>query len=199
MRCSHLSNPSSRVVADTSVIININGTQCGADILRALPDRMLIVDIAAAELDDGRKNGRKDADLLTQLYDAQLVEFVSLGDAGAALFEQLVAGPAHATLDDGEAATIAYAVEHSLGIIVDDSKARRVCRERYNGVKLRCSVDLFKHPSVYNALGDERLSVAVLNALMNSRMRVIPEDVEWIVQLIGEEHAKSCRSLPKGR
>jgi predicted nucleic acid-binding protein len=197
MELSRLSNPSGRIVADTSALINLNATQYAGDILRALPERVIVVDIVAGELEDGRKKGRQDADLLAELKKAGLVETDSLGEVGEALFEGLVVGTASATLDDGEAATIAYAVEHSLGVIVDDSKARRICKEKHKAVPMRCSVEIFQHPSVQKALGKERLSSAVLNALQTARMRVLPEHIEWVVSLIGSANANSCRSLPK--
>ncbi|MEJ0098501.1 MAG: hypothetical protein WDO12_01635 [Pseudomonadota bacterium] len=121
----------------------------------------------------------------------------ALGDAGEALFEQLVVGPASETLDDGEAATIAYAVEHSLGIVVDDAKARRICREKHGDVGLRYSVELFQHPALRQTLGQDHLSSAVLNALRIGRMRVPPEHLAWVVNLIGESNANDCGSLPK--
>lgn len=197
MELLRLSNASGRIVADTSAIINLNATECAADILRALPERVVVVDIAADELEDGRKKGRRDAEMLAQLKTAGLIEIESLGEKGEALFAQLVVGPANSTVDDGEAATIAYAVEHSLGVVVDDGKARRICRERYSEVPVQCSVELFQHPSVQGALGKARISSAVLNALQKARMRVLPEHVQWIVSVIGAANASSCRSLPK--
>lgn len=197
MELSRLSSPSGRVVADTSAIINLNGTLRAADILRALPERVIVVDIAAEELDDGRKKGHTDADMLRELKRGGLLEIASLGNIGEALFEQLVVGPASSTLDDGEAATIAYAVEHSIGVVIDDSKARRLCRERHRGVSMRCSVEIFQQASIREALGAEGLSAAVFNSLRISRMRVLPEHVDWVVNLIGEANARLCRSLPK--
>jgi predicted nucleic acid-binding protein len=194
---SHLSSPSDRIVADTSAIINLNATQCAADILGALPERLIIVDVAAGELEDGRKNGRPDVDMLDGLRKAGLVEIDGLGDAGEAVFEQLVVGPASETLDDGEAATIAYAVEHSLSIVVDDTKARRICREKYSRVQIRSSVELFRHSAIHRALGQDRLASAVLNALQIGRMRVLPEHIPWVVGLIGDKNASTCRSIPE--
>lgn len=199
MELSRLSNSSGRFVADTSAIINLNGTQCAADILRALPERLIVVDVAVSELDGGKLKGRQDADMLGVLKVAGLVEVDSLGDVGEALFEQLVVGSADATLDDGEAATIAYAIEHSLGIVIDDSKARRICRERYSSLPVRCSVELLQHPSIAKVLGHTRHSQAVLNALQISRMRVLPNHIEWVVNLVGEANASRCKSLPDQR
>lgn len=192
-----MSNPSGRVVADTSTVINLNATQCAAEILAALPERVVVVDMVAGELEYGRRNGRTDADFLAELRKAGFVEVVSLGDAGEVAFEQLVAGAANETLDDGEAATIAYAVEHSLGIVVDDAKARRICRERYGGVRMRSSIEIFQHASLHRALGRERLVAAITDALQIGRMRVLPEHIPWVVELIGHQNASACRSLPR--
>lgn len=192
-----MSNPSGRFVADTSTVINLNATQCAAEILAALPERVVVVDIAAGELEYGRRKGRADADMLTELRKAGLVEVDSLGDAGEVVFEQLVAGAANETLDDGEAATIAYAVEHSLSIVVDDGKARRICRERHGGVRMRSSIEIFQHASLHKALGRERLAAAITNALQIGRMRVLPEHIPWVMELIGDQNASACRSLPR--
>lgn len=195
MELSRLTNSS--LVADTSAIINLNATRCSAEILAALPARLTVVDVAMGELDEGRKNGRPDAELFADLCKAGLVVVDRLGDIGKEMFEQLVIGPANETLDDGEAATIAYAVEHSFGVVVDDNKARRICRERYSHVKIQCSVELFKHPSIRQALGQQRFASAILNALRIGRMHVLPEHVSWVVGLIGEKNASACTSLPK--
>lgn len=198
MELSLLSKSSGRLVADTSTIINLNATQCAAEILTALPEGVVVVDAVLEELEYGRKTGRADADMLAELRRVGLVAVDSLGDAGEAVFERLVTGVASETLDDGEAATIAYAVEHSLGVVVDDGKARRICREHYGGVRMRSSIEIFRHVSLGEALGRDRLATAVTNALQIGRMRVLPEHVSWVVELIGDRNASMCRSLPRG-
>jgi predicted nucleic acid-binding protein len=194
---SRLSSSSTGFVVDTSAIININASQCGPQLLKALPLKLMVVDIAAAELETGRQKGRRDAAMLIDLRDAGLVDVVALGDGGEALFERLVVGPAHETLDDGEAATIAYAVEHSLGVVVDDSKARRMLREQFGHLIMSSSVELLQHPALASSLGKDGLAAAVLSALRTGRMRVLPEHISWVVDLIGDVDAASCPSLPK--
>ena len=125
------------------------------------------------------------------------MEVVGLGERGELLFEQLVAGAASETLDDGEAATIAYAAETSLGIVMDDSKARRICRERFSGIPMRSSVEILQHASLHQALGEVRMVTAVVNALQIGRMRVFPEHLAWVLKLIGDEKASACCSLPR--
>lgn len=193
-----LTDPAAAVVLDTSVAINLNATGCAGEILRALPHRFLAVDAVAAELEEGRLRGRTDADLLNELVVAGLVEIVTLGTPALAAFENLVIGSAAATLDDGEAATIAYAAAHGAVPIIDERKATRICGERFPALPLGSTVDLFAYPDVGRALGRGRLSQAVLNALQRARMRVLPHQVEWVVGLIGREQAAACASLPRG-
>src|ERR1035441_3040681 len=98
------------VTADASIVINLNATGCARDIVQALPHKFAVVDVVQGELEDGRRNGRHDADLLNRLAADGLLEIVQLDEAATAHFESLVIGPAITTLDDGEAATIAYAI-----------------------------------------------------------------------------------------
>jgi predicted nucleic acid-binding protein len=192
-----LTDPAALVVIDTSAAINLIATGCAADILRALPIRLLAVDAVPAELEEGRRRGRPDADLMSHLVAARLIEIVTLGDMAAPRFEELVIGPAAATLDDGEAATIACAAEHGGIALIDERKANRICGERFPKLRVGCTVDLFAHPDVLPALGHEKLAEAVLNALQQARMRVLPHHVDWVVGLIGIERASLCPSLPR--
>ncbi len=101
------------------------------------------------------------------------------------------------TLDDGEAATIAYAVEHGGIPIIDERKATRIYAEQFQGQALACTVDLFMHEAVTRAIEREKLAQGVINALQLARMRVLPHHVEWVVDLIGSEQALLCASLPR--
>ena len=189
-------DPAVLVVADASVIISLNATGCATDIIRALPNRLAVVDVVPTELETGRPRGRQDAELLKGLVAAGLVDIVKLCDKAEQYFEGLVLGPATETLDDGEAATIAYAIAHGALALVDERKANRICVERFPALRVGCTVDVFAHPNVQENLGKEVLAVAVFNALIRGRMRVISHHVEWVVGLIGPERAARCVSLP---
>jgi predicted nucleic acid-binding protein len=192
-----LSNPVGRLCVDASAIINLNASEAAPDILRALPERLLVVDVVVNELEEGRKTGRQDAQLLAQWLQAQLIERDQLSEPDELLFESLVWGPAAATLDDGEAATMAYAVGRSLPIVLDDQKARRIWQERFAHLSILSSVDLFRHTEVQRALGQDRLAASVFNALKSARMRVLAEHTRWVTGLIGEANARECKSLPQ--
>jgi predicted nucleic acid-binding protein len=194
---SCLIDPRLPVVVDTSAAINLVATGVAQEILRALPNPVLATDAVPAELAQGSRRGRRDAGLMDELVTAQLIEVATLGNAALQIFEGLVVGRAADTLDDGEAATIAYAVEHHAMAIIDERKANRICGERYPELQVGCTIDLLSHPGVVSALGPDQLSMAVLNALQLARMRVLPHHIDWVVGLLGPERTSLCMSLPR--
>jgi len=175
----------------------VNATGCAKRVIKALPNRVAVVDIVSRELEEGRQSKRQDADLLKKLVDAGHVEIVQLDAKGEEYFEQLVVGNAQMTLDDGEAATIAYAVANNGIALIDEKKANRVCAERFPELRLACTVDIFVHPHVQSELGREVLADTVFNALCHGRMRVFPHQVDWVIGLIGADRAGQCTSLTK--
>lgn len=184
-------------VGDTSAVINLNATGRAREILRALPNRFLVVDIVAGELDRGRRNGRPDADILEGLVSERLVEIVTLDEIAEAHFERLVVGPAAETLDDGEAATIAYAVGSGMTAVIDERKATRLCAGLFPKLLISCTVDILSHADIRRTLGGHSLADAVFRALKHGRMRVLPQHVKWVVDLIGPARAAECPSLPR--
>jgi predicted nucleic acid-binding protein len=185
------------VVADTSVVINLNATERAVDILRSLPFRVLVTEIVAGELSGDRQTGRRDAELLDALIRAGHVKMVSLDEAGLDNFSELVIGPARETLDDGEASTIAYAAQHAIVPVIDERKGLKICGLRFPLLRPKCTVDLFAEPAVMRDLGRRPLGDAIFLALRNARMRVPPEHIAWVVEQIGADRAELCPSLPK--
>jgi predicted nucleic acid-binding protein len=184
------------LVIDTSIVINLNATGCADEILRTLPYRIVVLDVVADELEGGRPKGRRDAEGLAELVKAGLVNIAKLGEPGLLHFEGLVVGAASETLDDGEAATIAYALEVHARAFVDERKAIRLCATRFPQMNLGCTVDLFAHRAIQDALGSLRLADAVHRALRDARMRVLPQHMDWVVALIGDARASECPCLP---
>lgn len=187
----------SLLVADTSVIINLNATGCAEEILKALPHRLAIVDVVVDEVEGGVRKGRQDAVKLAGLIDANLVQVVKLGQPGLAVFESLVVGAASDTLDDGEAATIAYAEEAGAVALIEERKARRLAAKRHARLPLGCTADLLRLAEVERAIGPAGIAAAVHSALVGARMRVLAPDMDWVVRVIGDERAAHCTSLPE--
>ena len=183
------------VVVDTSVVINLNATGCADVILRALPNRCVVVEQVTLELQVGRRTGRGDADALAMLIEQKLVEHAQIGDTGMRHFANLVSGSAAETLDDGEAGTIACALEQGAVALVDERKAIRICAERFPSLGIGCTVDVLTQRHVQAALGSS-LADVVFNALDRGRMRVPDHHGPWVLHVIGTERAAGCRSLP---
>ena len=194
---SSLTDAQALLVADASTIISVNATGCAKRVIKALPNRVAVVDVVSGELEEGRQSKRQDADLLKKLVDAGHVEIVQLDAKGEEYFEQLVVGAAQMTLDDGEAATIAYAVATNGIALIDEKKANRICGQRFPELRLAYAVDIFMHPDVQNELGKDALADTVFNALCHGRMRVLPQHVEWVIALSGVDRARMCTSLPR--
>lgn len=184
------------IVFDTSACINVNATDYAVKILESLPQDLLIVDVVSQELTGGRCKGRNDADKTFALIEAGLLKVVQLGEVGLCHFEQLVSGNAEQTLDDGEAATIALAIEARSIALIDERKATRICAERFENLPIASTVDLFTQANVQHALGQEILAEAVFNALQHARMSVPDHQLDWVVNLIGPERTTQCSSLP---
>lgn len=193
---SCLTDPSLPVVIDTSAAINLMASGFAYDIVRALPNRLVAVDTVPTELESGRQRGRPHADLLEQIVANGGIEIVSLSETATEIFEGLVIGRAADTLDDGEAATLAYAVDTGAIPIIDEKKAMRIFDRRFPDMLLGSSGDLFAHEAVLNRLGRDRLGRGVLNALQQARMQVQPHFLDWVVELVGDE-AVHCTSLPR--
>jgi predicted nucleic acid-binding protein len=196
MRSTFLIDPLIPLVADTSTVINLMATGCARTILGALPNPILVVDVILGELDTGRARGRVHADLFEEIIDAGHVAIVSLGDIGWMHFEMLVAGAAQETIDDGEAATIAYAAEHCAVAILDERKGTRICASRFPDVNSISTMDVLLHPKVQETLGEFAFPDAVFAALRDARMAVFPHHLNEVVRLIGPERASQCPSLP---
>jgi predicted nucleic acid-binding protein len=124
------------------------------------------------------------------------IEIVQLGDTGMHFFEGLIVGPSNQTLDDGEAATIAYALESDAIALIDERKATRICEERFARLQIGGTIDIFAHSEMQIACGNEKLGDAVFRSLLVGKTRVPAHQLQWVVNLIGLERARQCTSLP---
>jgi predicted nucleic acid-binding protein len=190
-------DPRTVLIADASVVINLNATGRAADIIRAFPNRFAVTANACAELDDGAQHGHDDARHLHDLIAAGIVQRIEVGPRGAAIYEALIDGSARLTLDDGEAATIACAIELAGVALLDERKARSLCAGSFAALRLGSTAQLLMHDAVVAMLGAQAQVEALVMALKQGRMRVPPEYVAEVTALIGPKHAAGCASLPR--
>ena len=108
----------------------------------------------------------------------------------------LVVGSAAETLDDGEAATIAYALTSSYEALIDERKARRICAEPYAALVVTTTVELLLDSTTKAELGPDGVEDALFSALSCGRMRVPSLQLDRVVGILGKERAALCNSLP---
>jgi len=183
------------VVADTSVVINLNATGYSKVLLAALPNQILVAEQVVSELQDQRSRPHPDGEMLSDLVALDLIKVVALGGNGYQVLTTLVSGAAVATLDDGEAATIAAALEQGGLAMIDERKALNICASRFEELHTATTVDLLRHPRIQEALPREVLADAVFNAAYKARMRVQHHHGEWVLELLGRKRASLCSSL----
>jgi predicted nucleic acid-binding protein len=192
-----LSNPRASLIADASVVINLNATARAADIIRAVPIPFLVTENACAELEAGVRNGHRDYPQLLELIDAGYMQRLNLGTVGLSVYESLVDGSTLRTLDDGEAATIAHAHETNGIALIDERKARTICAGSFPGLVVVCTAELLMHDAIGAALGAREQANALANAIRGARMQVPREHLARVTAIIGPERAASCASLPR--
>ena len=191
---SSLADDRRPLVLDTSVLINLHACTYGERILTMVPNNIVVPDIVAGELEHetSLKNGEQS--FLHDLTARGKVTVVGMTDAEYELFALLSGGSP--SLDDGEAATIAVSTNRGFCAIVDDRKGRARAAALMVGDEPGWSLDLLRHPSVVQSLGDHLAADAVYLALLHGRMRIPTECGDEIVRLIGQERAMECFCLP---
>ncbi len=182
-------------VADTSVVINLNATGCSEALLAALPNQILVAEQVVGELQDQRSRQHRDGEMLSNLVAHDLIEVTALAADGYQVLTTLVSGAAATTLDDGEAATIAAALEQGGLAMIDERKALHICAWRFDELHTATTVDLLRHPRIQEALPRDELADAVFNAAYKARMRVQHHHGEWVLDLLGRKRASLCSSL----
>lgn len=185
------------LVLDASVVVNLNATGFADRILSAIPERIYIPEPVVRELKRGALKGHSDATDLDELLSRGIVDVLKIPVSAQSEYILLVSGAAAGSLGDGEAATIASAFATNAWAAIDERKARRICSERYQEVKVASTVDLLAHPDVMNSMTHEEHSAGILAALEVANMQVQNEHMEWVVSRIDPARIERCLSLPR--
>lgn len=179
------------LVLDTSVLINLNACTYGKDILLAVPNQIVVAENVAVELRRG-KNG--ESAFLNDLIDGAVIAVVNFTDEEYQIFGELTSGGD--SLDDGEAASIAIAINRKFFPVIDEKKGRSRASTLMEMQEPCWSLDLLRHPLVQSQLGNEVTFEALYRALRDGRMRIPEEAVDDVIAVIGTERAVHCKSLP---
>ena len=196
-RISCLEEIDDPLVLDASVVVNLNATGFADRVLDAIPSGVFIPDPVVRELQRGIKMGHKDATDLDALLAQGLAETLKVPTSAQSEYISLVSGSSMGSLGDGEAATIASAFAMRAWAGIDERKARRICRDRYKGVKVASTVDILAHPDVLDALSEDEFSSALLAALEVANMQVQRQHMDWVVARIDPDRISNCLSRPR--
>jgi predicted nucleic acid-binding protein len=194
---SPLLSSKSMILADTSVLINLDASRFAIEIVQAFPIPVALARSVLSELEEGRDRGRKGSASILQMVEAGKIAVLGMGEIAEKVFEELVIGDSISTLDDGEAETIAIALEKDGAALIDEKKATKICREKYPKLTVICSLDLFMHPEVMEVLGPKRLAEGIENALRDGRMNAPDHCLDWVLSTIGQSKASTFKSLPR--
>ena len=190
-------DPSVPVVTDASVIINLNATASVTAIVGAFPNPFFVTANVRWELSMGESHGHRCGEKLEALISQGLLELAELGPDDDLVYRSLVEGGFEGTLDDGEAATITYAVGHDALALIDERKARRICAARFPSLLFASTVEVLLHPLVAQRLGESGQGEAIFLALRDARMHVPHHALQEVIERIGDERAAVCPSLPR--
>jgi predicted nucleic acid-binding protein len=184
---SIISNHAIPLALDTSIVVNLTACTFGKQIIAAVPNPIIIAQIAADEL----KPGTPERAFLDDLVTSNLVQLTELTDPEYLEYASLIT-----TLDDGESATIAFSITRQIFPLIDERKGRAKATERRPTLDPGWSLDLLRHPNAVTALGSPSDTDAVYLALKEGRMRIPAAQVNNVISLIGRLRASECVSLP---
>src|SRR6056297_2763410 len=154
------------LVPDTSVLINLHACSFGEQVLRAIPNDIVVPEIVVSELENETSYANGENGFIRRLIVAKVVKVVELNDPANEVFETLISG--RGSLDDGEAATIAVAAASGFRPVIDERKGRARADGLMRGHPVAWSLDLLIHE----------------------------DRCEAVAMLIGLERALNCTSLP---
>jgi predicted nucleic acid-binding protein len=183
------------LVADAGFWVNLAAIERPGELLQALRQPVIVPDVALEELKRGKSTGRQSAGVVEALVSAGHAKLEILPLSALTTYAALVAGTAAATLDDGEAATLALASALGGVAIIDERKARRLSPIHFPELQLIYTIEVLLLPAMEEAVGRIRVSDAVFAALNISRMRIPAQLVVSVIEVIGHDRARLCHSL----
>ena len=183
-------------IADASVWINLAATGRLVEVLEAVGAPIAIAEVALRELERGRTNGHDAYGQISPLVRSGRVQTLPIGLADEALYLRLVAGGTADTLDDGEAATLVLAAGRSGVALIDERKATTLGRRRFPTLEIRSTTDLLFETLPYEGGHVGPLAEALFAALLKARMRVPHHWQARVVEVLGVERTRLCKSLP---
>jgi predicted nucleic acid-binding protein len=192
---SGLSSGHEVLVVDASVMINLLGTGKPADLLRILSRKILMDEFALKEVTSDPFSKTSGQKAMQTLLESALIDQVRLSNSAFGIFLNLTAATPPDDLGDGEAATIAQALDVGAIPVIDERKATRIVLSMEPKRPVLNTIDIFGCSEVANALPERELGDLIYYALLHARMRVPVTCRDWVSAMIGPERVRDCPSL----
>ena len=177
--------------------INLLGTAVSRDILSVMPWNVVIEKRSHREIRRLPIDGRDHVSELEAWGLDGCARVVSLQAEAREIFDDLTTGSLAETLDDGEAATIAYAVAgpERAAPVIDEKKATRIFHQRWPGRRLLETAGVLQSLVDAGLISNRFARDLIYAALTNARMHVSHRLRPWVVDMIGSRRAAKCPSL----
>lgn len=184
-------------VMDASVVINLLATGCFAEILTYVSGSFVVVQHVKDEVRIDPLTRQPHDNLLGTFIDSGTLQIVDLGDNELNTFIDLVGASAPDDLDDGEAATIAYATHNLACPVIDENKGRRICREKFPSLDVIDTIDLLRMVRHGGEFSEMNFVRGIERALTIGRMRVADHHLEWLSSMVSREVLMGAPSLKR--
>lgn len=178
-----LSDQGSKVVADASVIIYLNSSGHAEEIFSELACDFIVPEPVIVEIESGRSKGNKDADFLQKMLDSSFLRAEKLGLVGTVVSDRLADKLVNPHVHEGEASVIGCAVENFGNALIDEKRARRLCRNHIPALPIGCTAELLLSPCVRKILGPSTQSEALHRAVNHGNLYV-PKSLDYAVSKI---------------
>lgn len=157
------------LLLDACCVINLFATRRVAEILTDLPYQFVVADVVQGEALLLRSGAGESAEMEPVAWEpivsTGLVIVLQLtGDEEEATYVELTA-----SLDDGEAATCALALQRGLAVATDDRKARRIMSSRAPQLLLLSTLDLIRAWCSLRDLGAHETAHVLRNVRVGGR------------------------------
>lgn len=192
---SIIDNGSRSLILDASVLINLIGSHALPSIISSLNGRLFIEEVTFNEITYDPRDGNPVGHLLSDLINKAYLKKEKMNKETMDTFYDLIGAPSPDDLGDGEAATIALAVQLKGIAVIDDKKALRIASKFHPSMPTCTTLDIFTSDLILNSLGPDKLSDALFMSIKNGRMRVPHCHKEWTIKTIGIDRATQCLGL----
>lgn len=183
------------IVADTSVLINLERSGIGKKIVQLIDNPFVVTEGVADEV--GGKQGKfyESSRLFMEgLLAAKLLEVISLSDKEIEVSQRLTR--MENGLEEGEATTISVAKSRGYIPIIDEKRGREHAFNELGNIIVGRSMDVLLHRKVRSTIADSSIVEAVYLALRDAKMNISSNDLNFVIELIGKDRARNCVSLP---